>query len=62
MDYPLFILDINIDETNKDKLEVYKDSDPEKVSREFCLKNKLGEDKVECLKQVIIENLEKNVK
>ena len=58
----MFILDINIDDLQKEKLEVYPYDNPEDVSYNFCEKHKLDEDKKAFLKKLIEDKINENKK
>jgi hypothetical protein len=60
--FPIFILDINIDDLQKEKLEVYNNDNPDEVSAQFCEKHKLDEDKKVYLKKLIEDKLNENKK
>jgi len=54
---PLLILDINIDDKNKEKLEIFMKDNIEQLVQNFCDKHKLDEEKKKFLKCLINDKM-----
>ena len=54
---PILILEINIDDKKKEKLEIYSDDDAVEVSTFFCEKHNLDDEKKIYLIQLINDKI-----
>eukprot|EP01017_Pseudomicrothorax_dubius_P019200 TRINITY_DN2110_c0_g4_i2.p1 TRINITY_DN2110_c0_g4~~TRINITY_DN2110_c0_g4_i2.p1 ORF type:complete len:336 (+),score=86.16 TRINITY_DN2110_c0_g4_i2:195-1202(+) len=55
----LLIMNIDIDEADKDQLHIYEDSDPHELALRFCRKHGLSAEYTEVIEEQIVSNLEK---
>jgi len=55
----MLIIDIDTGENEKDRIEVFKDDQPDQLAKKFCEKHNYDESTFDTLKQMIEERLKK---
>ena len=61
MNNPILILEINIDDLKKEKLEIFANDNATEISSFFCEKHNLDEEKKTYLIQLIQDKIKENI-